>query len=57
MTDRLVIASVQANPTVGAIANNEAIALARIAEAKAAGRTLRCFPSCSCLGTRPKTWR
>jgi NAD+ synthase len=54
MTDRLVIAAVQANPTVGAIAQNEALALARIADAKAAGADLAVFPELFLCGYPPE---
>jgi NAD+ synthase len=54
MTDRLVIASVQANPTVGAIAKNEAQARTRIAEAKALGADLALFPELFLIGYPPE---
>ena len=39
----LVIAAIQANPTVGAIAHNEALARERLAQARAAGADIAVF--------------
>lgn len=57
MSTRLVIAAIQANPTVGAIAHNEALARERLAQAKAAGPTSRSSPNSSSTVIRPRTWR
>jgi NAD+ synthase len=50
MTDRLVIAAIQANPTLGAVERNEASARDWIAKAKAAGADLAVFPEMFLLG-------
>lgn len=54
MTQRLVIAAVQANPTVGAIAHNEALAKAHIAQAKAAGADVAVFSELFINGYPPE---
>ncbi len=64
MTDRLVIAAIQANPTVGAVEANEALARQRLAEAKAAGADIAVFPELFLAGyptedltLKPALWR
>jgi NAD+ synthase len=54
MTQRLVIAAVQANPTVGAIAHNEDLARQRLAEARAAGADLALFSELFINGYPPE---
>jgi NAD+ synthase len=54
MTHRLVIAAVQANPTVGAIARNEALARERMAEARAAGADIALFSELFLNGYPPE---
>jgi len=54
MTDRLLIAAVQANPTVGAIDANEAMAAERLAQATAAGADLAVFPELFLIGYPPE---
>ncbi|HEY3694982.1 NAD+ synthase [Phenylobacterium sp.] len=54
MLQRLVIASVQANPTVGAVARNEALARERLAEATAAGADIALFPELFLTGYPPE---
>ena len=54
MTRSIVIAAVQANPTVGAIAANEAQARLRLAEARAAGADLAVFPELFINGYPPE---
>lgn len=54
MSTRLVIAAVQANPTVGAIAHNEALARERLAQAKAAGADIAVFSELFINGYPPE---
>ena len=54
MTDRFVVASVQANPTLGAIEKNEAKARELIAQANAAGADVAVFPEMFLLGYPPE---
>jgi NAD+ synthase len=54
MTDQIRIACVQANPTLGAIAKNEAKARDFIARAKAEGADLVVFPEMFLLGYPPE---
>jgi NAD+ synthase len=54
MTDRLTIAAIQANPTLGAIERNEAAALAWITKAAAAGADLAVFPELFLIGYPPE---
>ena len=54
MTDRLLIASVQANPTLGAIEHNEALARDRIREAKVLGADMVVFSELFLLGYPPE---
>jgi NAD+ synthase len=54
MSDRLVIAAVQANPTVGAIARNEALALDLLARATAAGADIALFSELFLVGYPPE---
>jgi NAD+ synthase len=54
MLNRLVIASVQANPTVGDVAGNEAIARAAIAAAAAAGADIAVFSELFLIGYPPE---
>ena len=54
MPDRLVVASVQANPTVGDIAGNEALARARMAQATAAGADIALFSELFLIGYPPE---
>ena len=54
MTHRLVIAAVQANPTVGAIARNEALARERMAQARAAGADIALFSELFLNGYPPE---
>ena len=54
MTDRLVIAAVQANPTLGAVAKNEALALSLIEKANARGADVALFPELFLLGYPPE---
>lgn len=54
MTRRLVIAAVQANPTVGAIAHNEALARERLAQARAAGADIAVFSELFINGYPPE---
>ena len=50
----LVIAAVQANPTVGAIAHNEALARERLAQARAAGADIAVFSELFINGYPPE---
>ncbi|MDP3854620.1 NAD+ synthase [Phenylobacterium sp.] len=54
MSTRLVIAAVQANPTVGAIAHNEALARERLAQARAAGADIALFSELFLNGYPPE---
>ena len=54
MTDRLVIAAVQANPTVGAVAKNAAVVRERLAQATSAGADLAVFPEMFLTGYPPE---
>ena len=54
MTKRLVIAAVQANPTVGAIAANEALARERMAQARAQGADIALFSELFLNGYPPE---
>jgi NAD+ synthase len=54
MTDRLSIAAVQANPTVGAVDANAALAARRLEEASAAGADLALFPELFLIGYPPE---
>ncbi|MDP3660832.1 NAD+ synthase [Phenylobacterium sp.] len=54
MSDRLVIASVQANPTVGAVARNAALAREKLAEARAAGADIALFSELFLVGYPPE---
>jgi NAD+ synthase len=54
MTKRFVIASVQANPTLGAIEKNEAKARELIAQANALGADVALFPELFLLGYPPE---
>src|SRR5579863_2969493 len=54
MTERLTIAAVQANPTVGAIDANAALAARRLEEATAAGADLALFPELFLIGYPPE---
>lgn len=54
MTDSLLIALAQVNPTVGDVAGNLARARARLAEAKAAGADLLVFPELFLAGYPPE---
>lgn len=54
MTDRLVIAAVQANPVVGAVERNEALARDLIAQATAAGADIALFSELFLTGYPPE---
>jgi NAD+ synthase len=54
MSTRLVIAAVQANPTLGAIERNEALAREKLAEAKAAGADIALFGELFITGYPPE---
>ncbi len=54
MTDRLVIAAIQANPTLGAIASNEALARDRMVQARDAGADLAVFTELFLNGYPPE---
>jgi NAD+ synthase len=54
MSDRLVIAAIQANPTVGAIAHNEGLARERLAKARAAGADIALFSELFINGYPPE---
>jgi NAD+ synthase len=54
MTTRLVIASIQANPTVGAVAKNEALARRLMAEAGAKGADIALFSELFLIGYPPE---
>ncbi len=54
MSTRLVIAAVQANPTVGAIAHNEALARERLAQAREAGADIALFSELFLNGYPPE---
>jgi NAD+ synthase len=54
MSDRLIIASIQANPTVGDIAGNEALARSLLAEATAKGADLAVFSELFLVGYPPE---
>jgi len=64
MLNRLVIAAVQANPTVGAIARNEALARERLVQAHEAGADIALFSELFLVGyppedlaLKPAVWR
>lgn len=54
MLDRLVIAAVQANPTVGAVDRNEALAREKLREATAAGADIALFTELFITGYPPE---
>ena len=54
MIDQLRIATIQANPTLGAVAKNLALAVAKIAEAGAQGADLAVFPELFLIGYPPE---
>src|SRR3990167_3870883 len=54
MSKRLVIAAVQANPTLGDIAHNEALARERLAQARAAGADIALFSELFLNGYPPE---
>jgi NAD+ synthase len=54
MTERLTIAAVQANPTLGAIEANEALAVEQLKRATAAGADLAVFSELFLLGYPPE---
>jgi len=54
ITDRLVVASLQANPTVGDIAGNEAIARDLLVAASAQGADIAVFPELFLIGYPPE---
>ncbi|UTP38108.1 NAD+ synthase [Phenylobacterium sp. LH3H17] len=54
MSKRLVIAAIQANPTVGAIVHNEALARERLAQARAAGADIALFSELFLNGYPPE---
>ena len=54
MTQRLVIAAIQANPTVGAVAANEQLARERMREAHAAGADIALFSELFLTGYPPE---
>ncbi|WP_309645032.1 NAD+ synthase [Phenylobacterium sp.] len=54
MSTRLVIAAVQANPTVGAIAHNEALARERLSQAREAGADIALFSELFLNGYPPE---
>jgi len=54
MSDRLVLASIQANPTVGDIAGNEALARSLLAEATRKGADLAVFSELFLIGYPPE---
>ena len=54
MSSRLVIASIQVNPTVGDITGNAALARRRIAEATALGADIALFPELFLIGYPPE---
>jgi NAD+ synthase len=54
MTQRLVIAAIQANPTLGDISHNEALARERLREAKAAGADIALFSELFINGYPPE---
>jgi len=54
MSRRFVVASVQANPTVGDVAGNEALARRLMAEATAAGADVALFPELFLIGYPPE---
>jgi NAD+ synthase len=54
MTERLTIAAVQADPTVGAIEANEALAADRLAAASAAGADIALFSELFLIGYPPE---
>ena len=54
MSDRFIVASVQANPTVGAIAGNEALARQLLAEATAQGADVALFSELFLVGYPPE---
>ncbi|MDO8802094.1 NAD+ synthase [Phenylobacterium sp.] len=54
MTNRLVIAAIQANPTVGAIAANEQLARERMAQAHVAGADIALFSELFLTGYPPE---
>ena len=54
MSTRLVIAAVQANPTVGAVEGNEALARQQLAKARAAGADIALFPELFLCGYPPE---
>jgi NAD+ synthase len=54
MSERLVVSALQANPTVGDIAGNEAMARDLIGEAAAAGADVALFPELFLIGYPPE---
>src|ERR1700722_6679356 len=54
MTDALAIAAVQANPTVGAVAANEALAAERLAQAGERGADIALFSELFLIGYPPE---
>ncbi|HKT53151.1 MAG TPA: nitrilase-related carbon-nitrogen hydrolase, partial [Caulobacteraceae bacterium] len=54
MTDALAIAAVQADPTVGSVAANEALAAERLAEATAQGADIALFSELFLIGYPPE---
>ena len=54
MSDRLVIAAVQANPKLGDIAGNETLARAAIGEASGRGADLALFSELFLIGYPPE---
>ncbi|MDZ4317423.1 MAG: nitrilase-related carbon-nitrogen hydrolase, partial [Phenylobacterium sp.] len=54
MSSRLIIAAVQANPTVGAIEKNEALVRERLAQARAAGADIALFSELFLNGYPPE---
>jgi NAD+ synthase len=54
ITDRLVVATLQANPTVGDIAGNEAMARDLLAAASAQGADIAIFPELFLIGYPPE---
>ena len=54
MSDRICIASIQANPTLGAVEKNAVLAAVRIAEARTLGADLAVFPELFLIGYPPE---
>src|SRR5580704_7341067 len=54
MTDALAIAAVQADPTVGSVEANEALAAERLAEASARGADIALFSELFLIGYPPE---